>query len=110
MAFTTLPIETENASNNPYPKLILVEQGSTPSTPDAGTQKVFARSSDGHICAEDDASAVRDLEAIQQTLSADPASPVNGTWWLVDDGGSPASIALRFRKGGVTYTLAEVTV
>lgn len=35
--------------------------------------------------------------------TADPASPVNGTFWLFDDGGSPASLSLRWRKGGVTY-------
>jgi hypothetical protein len=36
-------------------------------------------------------------------LSADPASPVNGTMWGFDDGGSPASLSIRWRKGGVTY-------
>lgn len=45
-----------------------------------------------------------------QVLSADPASPTDGTFWVTDDGGSPAAIKLRFRKGGVSYTLAEVTV
>lgn len=97
-------------SNNPFPSVLIVEQGSTPTTPAAGKQRLYAKSSDGHFYAVDDAGAVRDLEAIQQTLSADPASPVNGTWWLVDDGGSPSSIALRVRKGGVTYTVAEITV
>ena len=110
MAFTTFPINTENASNNPFPKLILVEQGSTPATPAAGQQKVYPKTADGHVYALDDAGVERDLEAVQQTLTADPVSPANNTWWLVDDGGSPASVALRFRKGGATYTLAEVTV
>lgn len=110
MAFNSFPINTENVDNNPFPKVILVEQGSAPSAPAAGTQKVYLDSTTHQLTREDSGSAVRDVEAIQATLSEDPASPVNGTWWLRDDGGSPASIALRFRKGGVTYTLAEVTL
>lgn len=101
---------TKLGSNNPFPSVLIVEQGSTPTTPSSGQQRLYAKSSDGHFYAVDDAGAARDLEAIQQTLSADPASPVNGTWWLVDDGGSPASVALRVRKGGVTYTVAEITI
>lgn len=97
-------------SNNPFPSVLVVEQASAPTTPAAGRQRLYAKTTDGHFYAVDDAGVERDLEAIQQTLSADPASPVNGTWWLTDDGGSPAAIKLRFRKGGTTYTLAEVTV
>lgn len=97
-------------SNNPFPSVLFTEQASAPTTPAAGKQRVYAKASDGHFYAVDDAGVVRDVEAIQQTLAADPVSPVNNTWWLVDDGASPSSVALRFRKGGVTYTLAEVTV
>lgn len=105
-----MPTSTKLGSNNQFPSLLFVEQGSTPTTPDANQQRVYPKTANGHFHAVDDAGAERDLEAIQQTLSADPASPVNGTWWLVDDGGSPASVALRVRKGGVTYTVAEITV
>ena len=105
-----MPTSTKLGSNNPFPSLLFVEQGSTPTTPDANQQRVYPKTANGRFHAVDDAGAERDLEAIQQTLSADPASPVNGTWWLVDDGGSPSSIALRVRKGGVTYTVAEITV
>lgn len=97
-------------SNNPFPKVILVEQGSTPATPSSGAQKLFLDDTTHQLNRVDENDDVRDIEAIQATLSADPASPKNGTWWVVDDGGSPASVALRFHKGGVTYTLAEVTV
>ena len=38
-------------------------------------------------------------------VTADPASPVDGTAWLFDDAGSPSNISLRIRKGGVTYDL-----
>lgn len=102
--------ETELGSNNPFPKVIFVEQGSTPTTPAAGQQKLFIDSTTHHLNRVDSSSVVVDLEAIGQVLSADPASPVNGTFWVTDDGGSPAAIKLRFRKGGISYTLAEVTV
>lgn len=38
------------ASDNKYPKVILTEQGSTPSNPDAGDQKLFIRTSDHALC------------------------------------------------------------
>jgi hypothetical protein len=43
------------------------------------------------------------LLGIVPVQAADPASPVNGTVWFFDDGGSPASLSIRWRKGGVTY-------
>jgi hypothetical protein len=55
------------------------------------------------VHAQDDAGVVRDLEAIQQVLTSDPASPIDGTVWFFDDGGSPASLSIRWRKAGVTY-------
>lgn len=95
-------------SNNESPSVLLVEQGSDPTTPDAGQQRVYMKA-DG-LTAKDDGGTVRNLEVIQQALAADPASPVTGTWWLVDDGGSPASVALRYRRPGRTVTVAEITV
>ncbi len=97
-------------SNNPFPSELFVEQGSTPASPAAGRQRLFIDSADHHAKRVNSSGVVVDIEAIGQVLSADPASPVNGQFWVTDDGGSPASIALKFRKGGVTYTLAEVTV
>lgn len=96
-------------SNNPFPSILIVE-GTKPTAPAAGRQRPYIDSTTHHVSRVDSSDVARDLEAIQATLSADPASPVNGTWWVTDDGGSPASIALKFRKGGVTYVLAEVTL
>jgi hypothetical protein len=43
-------------------------------------------------------------------LAADPASPVDGTFWVVITGVSPTATAtLKVRTGGVTLTIAEVT-
>lgn len=42
-------------------------------------------------------------------LTADPASPDDDTYWVVRDGASPQSIALKVRIAGVTMTLAEIT-
>jgi len=49
---------TKLLSNNPSPSLLFVEQGSTPSTPAAGHQRLYATSSDGLWRAVDDAGAV----------------------------------------------------
>jgi hypothetical protein len=38
-------------------------------------------------------------------LATDPTSPVDGQAWLLTDGGSPETILLRIRRGGLTYTL-----
>jgi hypothetical protein len=43
-------------------------------------------------------------------LSADPVSPVQGQVWILLTGTSPTRVAsLKFRDGGVTYTLVSVT-
>lgn len=42
---------------------------------------------------------------VLKVLTADPGSPVDDTAWLFDDGGSPANVVLRVRKGGTTYEL-----
>ena len=98
-------------SNVRAPSIRLEEQASADvDTPATDDQRVFIDSTTHHVSRKDAAAVVVDLEAIGQILDADPASPVNGQWWITDDGGTPASIALKFRKGGVTYTLAEVTL
>jgi hypothetical protein len=43
-------------------------------------------------------------------LTADPGSPVNGTMWGFDDGGTPANVSIRYRKGGVTYDFPIGTI
>jgi hypothetical protein len=43
-------------------------------------------------------------------LSADPGSPVNGEAWLYDDGATPATIYLKYRKGGVTKEVPLATL
>lgn len=45
-----------------------------------------------------------------QVLTADPASPDDDTWWVVRDGGTPQSVALKVRISGVTYAVAEITI
>src|SRR5678816_3631051 len=63
MALTSFPIDVANISTNEFPKVILAEQGSTPSTPSATLWKLYIRASDGHLCTVDDAGAVIDLQA-----------------------------------------------
>lgn len=53
---------TKLGSNNPFPSVLIVEQGATPTTPAAGYQRLFARTSDGHLCTVDDAGTVSDLQ------------------------------------------------
>lgn len=44
-------------------------------------------------------------------LSADPASPVDGQWWMVATGTTPTrTVAIKFREGGVTYTFHSITM
>jgi hypothetical protein len=62
MAFNSFPINTEVGSNNPFPSVLVVE-GSTPATPAAGKQRLFVRSSDGHLCRVDSGGTVTDLDA-----------------------------------------------
>lgn len=41
--------------------------------------------------------------AALQVRTADPAAPTNGEAWLFDDGASPPTLSLKWRRGGVTY-------
>lgn len=56
-----MPTSTKLGSNNAFPSVLLTE-GTTPTTPATGKQRLFARSSDGHLCAVDDAGSVTDLQ------------------------------------------------
>ncbi len=43
-------------------------------------------------------------------LTADPASPVDDTWWAVRTGSSPTmAVAVKARIAGVTYSIGEIT-
>ena len=72
-------------SNNPFPSILVVEQGSTPTTPSAGTQRIFARSSDGHLCTVDDGGTVADLHATRTTTIP----------FLIDGGGVTITTGLK---------------
>lgn len=50
-------------------------------------------------------------EFIAGLLTADPASPVNDTWWVVRSGTSPTmTVALKARIAGTTQTIAAITL
>src|SRR5262245_5386417 len=49
-------------SDNKSPKITLVEQGSPPSTPDAGEQKIFIDDADHHLKRVDESDVVVDIE------------------------------------------------
>lgn len=45
------------------------------------------------------------------TLSADPASPADNTWWVVKDTiSSPNRLVLRARDSGTTYDVAAISI
>lgn len=94
---------------NPSPYVTFVE-GTAPSTPSSGKQRVFVRATDGHLCRIDDNGEIWDLDAIGSVLTADPSSPINNTFWVVRDGASPEAVALKVRLNGTTYTLTEITI
>ncbi len=59
----------------------------------------------------DHESRIGDVEAgANALLTADPASPGDDTWWVVRDNASPETAALKVRIGGVTYTIASITL
>lgn len=49
--------------------------------------------------------------SILTLLTADPASPIDDTWWMVRTGTSPAmQVTLKVRISGVTYEVAGITI
>jgi len=72
-------------SNSKNPKLIFVEQGSAPATPDSGEQKVFIRSSDHHVCRVNSAGSVTDIEnevasgGVVQVVNTQTGAAATGT-------------------------------
>lgn len=43
-------------------------------------------------------------------VAADPLVPIDNTWWIFRDGGSPQNIEMHLRIGGVTYAVPLFTV
>lgn len=53
---------------------------------------------------------VANLESLPM-LTADPASPADRTFWGLATGTTPTrTLAIRCRDGGVTYTIASITI
>lgn len=103
-------IQTGNAT---FPKVLLEEQGSTPTTPNAGKQNVYVRSSDGHLVRQDDGGTVHDLESGATTLDAltdvDVPAPSDGDV-LTYQATSPAGwVAAAPSVGGVPTVLDDLT-
>lgn len=95
MSFTAFPIQTLNADENEFPKVILVEQSSAPSNPSSGQQKLYIRTSDHHLVRKNSSGTVTDIEAASGDVVG-PASAVDNriavfdgtTGKLLKDGGS----------------------
>lgn len=81
--------------------------GTRASQPAAATayNGIYYRVTDeGNIIEQCDGSAwVKIAVAIGAALTSDPSSPSNGWVWFFNDAGTPPSISLRWRSGGVTY-------
>lgn len=83
------------ASDNQFPKVVLTEQASTPTTPAAGDQKLFIDSADHHLKRVDEADVVVDLEAggtpdaANVTYTPDDTSDWNGA---VDPGNANGAL------------------
>lgn len=99
-------------SNNAFPSVLLTE-GTTPTTPATGKQRLFARSSDGHLCTVDDAGTVTDLQGTSGDVVG-PASAVDEriavfdgtTGKLIKDGGT--TIAAITAGAGATISTTAV--
>lgn len=56
-------MSTKLGSNNPFPSVLVNEQGSTPTSPAVGYQRLFIRSSDHHACRVNSSGTVTDIES-----------------------------------------------
>lgn len=100
------------AEQNPFP-YITVDETTAPSSPSAGHQALFIDPADNHLKRKNSSGTIVDLEEAQAggVRTADPVSPDNDTFWLVRTGASPAmNVAVKARIGGVTYTIASITI
>lgn len=77
------------ASANPFPYMQYVEQGSTPSSPAAGSQRLFVRTSDHILCMVNSSGAVT-------ALSGSLTNPMTTTGDIIVGGASgvPARLAI----------------
>jgi hypothetical protein len=86
------------------PSLLVVEtEASGLDTPAAGEQRIYIDPTTHHVGRKDSSAATKDLEVIQQAVTSNPTSPVNGDVWFFDDGGTPATLSIRWKKGGTIY-------
>lgn len=90
-------------SNNAFPSVLLTE-GTTPTTPASGKQRLFVRSSDGHLCTVDDAGTVTDIQGGSSTVitGAVYLGTVDGR--LTTESGVPVSTADRSSQSTIYFT------
>lgn len=100
---------TKLGSSNPFPKVILVEQGSTPSNPSSGEQKVYIRTSDHHLVRVNSSGTVTDIEGVSSgggggtvITGAVYLGIVNGR--LTTESGVPVSTTDRTAQGTIYFT------
>jgi|GEM_PF-5575985 len=86
------------ASDNAFPKLLVVEQGSTPASPGAGNQKLFIRTSDHTLCYVNSSGTVTQVGA-----GSGMTNPMTtkGDVILGDTGGTPTRLAAGATAGMV---------
>jgi hypothetical protein len=86
------------------PSVLVVETAASGlDTPAAGEQRIHIDPTTHHLGRKDASANVVDLEVMQNVGTSSPATPINGTAWFIDDGGTPATVSVYYRKGGVTY-------
>ncbi len=92
-------------SNNPFPSVLIVETTAAPTSPSTGRQRVYIDATSHRFNRKTSTGGTVDMEFMQAFSTADPATPVNGTLWFFDDGGTPSNLSVRVRKAGVTYEI-----
>lgn len=92
------------ASDNPFPSVLLVTQGSTPSSPAAGRQRVFIDSADGHLKRVNSSGTVTDIEDAGGGGGGGPVpvGVVNGR--LTTESGVPVSTSDRTAQSTIYFT------
>ena len=74
-----------------------------------GNMAVFDGSS-GIVIRDGGAPGGGGTPSVFTVLTSAPGSPTDGTGWFFDDGGTPATVSLQYRKGGVTYDIPLGTI
>lgn len=98
-------------SNNPFPKVILVEQGSTPSSPSSGDQKLFIDSDDHHLKRVDSLGNVVDIEGGTVSTGGSGGTVLTGSIYvavcngrLTTESGVAVSTSDRSSQGTLYFT------